>query len=462
MRVLIADDDKAACSALVRILSAKFDYTYVEAATGIEALERLAEGTVAFAILDLGMPLLSGLEVLEAVRSSTTLNKLPILMVSGCADEEAVRAVIQLGVSGFLTKPLRAERVFDRIGQILREQSNPLDRAGAGGKRSVPVPSPATSLMILDSDPEYRHFFINMLGARAPIVQAERGSQALAMCLEACPAAVFVGRDTGLLKPEAFVRKLRSTDSLSSIPVVGVLPAAALARGSASDLYDAVIPRTFVPEVFDLQLRGICERPTAFAELVALYPSLTVNMLSATEQAFGMMAHCELSLNSQASPDTRAAIGSRVRMEIDGSRLALDVALRCSVEAAGVLTARLLGIADTGVAHEDVQAATAELLNVITGRLQKGFVECGVQAKCSLPAPLPRDEGLIEAPRDITFVLDAAEPDLSVCLTAVAHRRAGPPPSGRGSSSALPFFGPDELSALLGPASAKAGCTSRP
>src|SRR5690242_4236787 len=108
MKILIADDDDVARGMLKRMLATQFNFTYVEAENGLEALELLSSSSFAFALLDMSMPILSGLEVLEAVRSSPQLRWLPIAFVTSNTDEPTVQRVIQLGITDYLTKPLRA------------------------------------------------------------------------------------------------------------------------------------------------------------------------------------------------------------------------------------------------------------------------------------------------------------------------------------------------------------------
>src|SRR4051794_17807280 len=82
MRILIADDDPQLVRALRITLSAR-GYDVVTAADGTEALRLAVDRHPDLIVIDLGMPGLTGIEVIEAVRG---WSQVPILVVSGRAD----------------------------------------------------------------------------------------------------------------------------------------------------------------------------------------------------------------------------------------------------------------------------------------------------------------------------------------------------------------------------------------
>ena len=82
MRILIADDDPQILRAL-RITLAARGYDVATAADGRQAVNAAIESHPDLIVLDLGMPVLTGIEVIEAVRGWSTV---PILVVSGRSD----------------------------------------------------------------------------------------------------------------------------------------------------------------------------------------------------------------------------------------------------------------------------------------------------------------------------------------------------------------------------------------
>ena len=118
-RVLVVDDESSIRSSLKMILQ-HAGFHFLEAASGQEGLERISVETPDVVILDVKMPGMDGLEVLEALRREG--NEVPVLVVSGHGDiETAVRAT-KLGAFNFIEKPFGEERVLVEIRNALEQR----------------------------------------------------------------------------------------------------------------------------------------------------------------------------------------------------------------------------------------------------------------------------------------------------------------------------------------------------
>lgn len=116
MRILLADDDVQILRAL-KITLAAYGYEVVAAQDGAAAVRRAVDSHPDLMVLDLGMPGLSGMEVIEAVRGWSAM---PILVISGRSDSaEKVRA-LDLGADDYVTKPFSAEELLARIRALKR------------------------------------------------------------------------------------------------------------------------------------------------------------------------------------------------------------------------------------------------------------------------------------------------------------------------------------------------------
>src|SRR5262245_33916291 len=87
----------------------------VEAANGAEALRLLRSERITVILSDWNMPVMSGLELLQAVRTDSTLSALPFIMITAEAERERVEQAIQVGVSELLVKPYTAARFAERL-----------------------------------------------------------------------------------------------------------------------------------------------------------------------------------------------------------------------------------------------------------------------------------------------------------------------------------------------------------
>lgn len=102
--LLICDDSSLARKQLLQTLPAGWSVEVSQAATGLEALERIRQGGVEVLLLDLTMPELDGYQVLAQLREERLDCK--TIVISADVQDEAVRRVLELGALAFIRKPV--------------------------------------------------------------------------------------------------------------------------------------------------------------------------------------------------------------------------------------------------------------------------------------------------------------------------------------------------------------------
>jgi len=137
--VLVADDDPDQRLLLERVL-AEADWASHQVTSvpdGRAALTALREGLFDVALLDLQMPGLDGLEVLEAIRDEP--NRPQVIFVSGTGTVEAATRAMKLGAYDFLEKPVRPERLVALVWKAAEahEVISKSERLGAVVKRGA-------------------------------------------------------------------------------------------------------------------------------------------------------------------------------------------------------------------------------------------------------------------------------------------------------------------------------------
>ncbi|GAB3612880.1 response regulator transcription factor KdpE [Humibacter ginsengisoli] len=116
MKIVVADDDRQILGALRIILSAR-GYDVTVAADGKQALDRVIDDHPELVILDLGMPGLDGLAVIEAIRGWSTV---PILVISGRTDSAEKVEALDRGADDYVTKPFATDELLARIRALVR------------------------------------------------------------------------------------------------------------------------------------------------------------------------------------------------------------------------------------------------------------------------------------------------------------------------------------------------------
>jgi two-component system KDP operon response regulator KdpE len=120
-RVLVVDDEPQILRAL-RINLRVRDYEVHVAATGSEALQVASRYPPDLVILDLGLPDLDGVQVIQGLRGWT---KAPIIVLSGRADSSDKVEALDAGADDYVTKPFGVEELLARIRAAVRRTGTP-------------------------------------------------------------------------------------------------------------------------------------------------------------------------------------------------------------------------------------------------------------------------------------------------------------------------------------------------
>ncbi|GLJ80419.1 response regulator [Microbacterium imperiale] len=126
MRILLADDDPQLVRAL-RITLGAHGYDVVTAADGAAAIAAAASEHPDVIVLDLGMPRLDGVAVIEAVRGWSDI---PIIVVSGRTGSADKVTALDAGADDYVTKPFQIDELLARLRALARR---------TGGAASVPL-----------------------------------------------------------------------------------------------------------------------------------------------------------------------------------------------------------------------------------------------------------------------------------------------------------------------------------
>jgi DNA-binding response OmpR family regulator len=116
--VLVADDDDDILL-LVTTRLRRDGYEIVSASSGDRALELVREHRPALAVLDIGMPGLDGLAVLEAIRADETLSGTRVVLLTAKAQESDVRRGYDSGADAYVKKPFSPSDLSERVRALL-------------------------------------------------------------------------------------------------------------------------------------------------------------------------------------------------------------------------------------------------------------------------------------------------------------------------------------------------------
>lgn len=127
LHILVVDDEPAIRRTLRTNLMAS-GYDVGTAQSGEEALKEFGRRRIDLVILDLMLPGMTGIEVCEAIRTTSSV---PILVLSARGEEQTKVRALDLGADDYLTKPFGIDELLARVRAVLRR--SPLGEVDADG-----------------------------------------------------------------------------------------------------------------------------------------------------------------------------------------------------------------------------------------------------------------------------------------------------------------------------------------
>jgi Response regulators consisting of a CheY-like receiver domain and a winged-helix DNA-binding domain len=116
--ILVVEDDKAVRNLLTTTLNASHSYSLLTASTGESAISQAASKNPDVMILDLGLPDIDGMKVIQKIR---TWSNRPIIVVSARSEDRDIIRALDAGADDYLTKPFSVEELLARIRVAVRK-----------------------------------------------------------------------------------------------------------------------------------------------------------------------------------------------------------------------------------------------------------------------------------------------------------------------------------------------------
>lgn len=116
--VLVVDDNEDNLRVTAEILKSK-GFTVHVANDGGSALRSIEQSRPDIVLLDVMLPDMDGMEVLDRLRSNTAHERLPVILVTAKAQDEDLIAGYKIGADYYITKPFTARQLLHGIGLVL-------------------------------------------------------------------------------------------------------------------------------------------------------------------------------------------------------------------------------------------------------------------------------------------------------------------------------------------------------
>ncbi len=120
MKILIADDQAIVRQMIINMTKGT-SYEYVEASNGREGLDALDEHEdISLILLDMNMPSMDGLEMLEELKKNPVHAITPVIFISSVRSDECIEKAESLGIVQWLSKPFKRDELLAAIDKALQ------------------------------------------------------------------------------------------------------------------------------------------------------------------------------------------------------------------------------------------------------------------------------------------------------------------------------------------------------
>jgi CheY-like chemotaxis protein len=415
IHALVVDDDPNVRGIVVRLLTRQFeDLRVTEATNGLEALDTLARERFTIALLDLTMPVMDGMDVLETIRRDPALRGMPVVMLTGRNDAVTVKRIMDLGVTDFVLKPIHPAAFLERVGRVLSKESL---AAGGDSNRTGFSPmelTPTTSVLVADGSEELRQLVQRVMAPMCRVQTVASGLEAFRYCLESPPQAVFLGSDLGVLRSEVLARKIRQHPRLRGVRLIGIEPQRTLLQARKRGTLDAVILQSFVPEVFMEGLKSLLARPGHPSRLMSSVPDLKLLAISAGEEALSAVLGQHVVLRPQQTDRKKPLVSATRCLDTGPEGSPLLVTLSAPAR-------KLADVAEQRSAGQPAEALLEALLERLVQTVAGELGKRGLDVSYDTPSqsrPRPNTAQASVGPNsDDTITVDFDVPAAKLTLT---------------------------------------------
>ena len=210
-RILIVDDQVFVRQSIRTMLEGHSGFVMSEAQNGHEALMLLRSHLPNLIICDIGMKPIDGFAFLNSLQTGTHgFFDIPFIFLTGHSDVDDVKKAANMGVDGYLLKPVRADKLVEAIGKAARKHNESDDLA-------------QMKVLIVDDDPVVRKAVSTILKDRGctTVFEAANGDAALDLMRAALPSLILSDIEMSPLDGFCFLRELRSScHRLFDFPVI--------------------------------------------------------------------------------------------------------------------------------------------------------------------------------------------------------------------------------------------------
>ena len=119
LKILTVDDSKT-IRMIVKKAFRPYDCEMLEGENGVEGLAIAAREKPDLIVLDITMPVMNGIEMLEKLKNESSLKDIPVIMLTAESGKENVMQIVKMGVTNYMVKPFKGEQLIERANTVVK------------------------------------------------------------------------------------------------------------------------------------------------------------------------------------------------------------------------------------------------------------------------------------------------------------------------------------------------------
>jgi DNA-binding response OmpR family regulator len=116
---VLAVDDSRTIRMIVKKAFQQYDCDIIEAENGMEGLALAAKVKPDLIILDITMPVMTGIEMLGKLKEDAELKAIPVIMLTAESGKDNVMSIVKMGVRDYIVKPFKGDQLIERARHII-------------------------------------------------------------------------------------------------------------------------------------------------------------------------------------------------------------------------------------------------------------------------------------------------------------------------------------------------------
>lgn len=117
---VLTTDDSNTIRKIVKRAFKNYNCELLEAENGVEGLAVAVKERPDLILLDVTMPMMTGMEMLAKLKEDTELEAIPVIMLTAESGKANVTQAVKMGVQDYIVKPFKGDELIERVQKILR------------------------------------------------------------------------------------------------------------------------------------------------------------------------------------------------------------------------------------------------------------------------------------------------------------------------------------------------------